>query len=180
LIQRVLSAVLIDNKFSLSLLKKEKRINEMEFFFKLNKITINEFKRYFIRLREKEFKDEDIKINFDWYEIQGFMKGYMDLIFEYNNKYYIVDWKTNFLPDYSPLFLKKEIISGNYDVQYMIYLAALHMYLSNNLLSYDYDEHFGGIFYLFVRGVNLGADKNKGIFYAKPEKNDLMELIKLF
>jgi exodeoxyribonuclease V beta subunit len=86
---------------------------------------------------------------------QGFMKGFADLVFEWKNKYYLLDWKTNYLgpslQSYSPPHLLASMGQNDYFLQAKIYAEALKRYVK----LFDkrpFSESFGGMFYIFVRG----------------------------
>ena len=102
------------------------------------------------------------------------MTGFIDLIFRHNNKYYIIDWKSNKLDGTPESFelpgIKKEIAKNYYFLQYLIYTVALDKYLSQTIPNYHYDTHFGGVYYIFLRGVDSDINSNRGIFYDKPDK----------
>ena len=61
-----------------------------------------------------------------------------------------------------------------YDLQYQIYALALQRFLRSRIPNYDYETHFGGVYYLFLRGIQAGSDS--GIFHAKPSQALLEEL----
>ncbi len=111
------------------------------------------------------------------------MKGYIDLIFQARGKFYIADYKTNYLgdaiADYNSGHLQEEMRLAGYDLQYHIYTVALHRYLKNRINEYSYSEHFGGVFYLFVRGMSDEAT-TQGIFYDKPDQQLIKQLDALF
>jgi exodeoxyribonuclease V beta subunit len=99
------------------------------------------------------------------------MKGFIDLVFTDGNRYYIADWKSNHLGnscmDYSPERILCEMERHNYFLQYHLYTLALHRYLKQRMGAlYNYEKHFGGIYYLFVRGVDPGA--GTGVFTDRP------------
>lgn len=106
-------------------------------------------------------------------ELEGIMNGKVDLIFKYGNKYYILDWKSNHLgydlKSYDKENLLQAMDENNYHLQYHIYTDALDRYLKLRLPGYDYEQHFGGVFYLFLRGVRQNAQS--GVFFRKPDKN---------
>lgn len=112
-------------------------------------------------------------------EATSLLVGLIDLIFVHNGKYYIVDYKSNYLgsdlTDYDFNRLKKDIRENKYDLQYHIYTVALVKYLSKQIKDFDYDEHFGGVFYLYVRGMR--RESVTGLFYDKPEKQIIMKLL---
>jgi len=100
------------------------------------------------------------------------MKGFIDLVFRYQGKYYIADYKSNHLGNelnsYRPDQLAGAMAEHRYDMQYLIYTVALHRYLEKRIINYDYSRHFGGVYYLFLRGMNESEGPNSGIFTCKP------------
>lgn len=115
-------------------------------------------------------------------QIQGMVRGSIDLVFRHNGKYYLVDYKSNFLgstlADYNEDELKKEILHSHYDWQYLIYTLALHRYLQSVVPKYDYARDFGGVFYLFLRGMN--GEPQSGVFYDRPSVELITELDGVF
>lgn len=103
----------------------------------------------------------------------GYITGFVDLVFRYKNKYYLLDWKTNRLSDssggYGPEKLLEAMVREQYPLQYHIYLSALNDYLSSRIPDYSYDIHMGGVFYLFVRGMD--GRGNNGIYRHRPSIN---------
>ena len=115
-------------------------------------------------------------------QIQGMVRGSIDLVFRHNGKYYLVDYKSNFLgsslTDYNQEALKKEMLHSHYDWQYLIYTLALHRYLQSVVPHYDYARDFGGVFYLFLRGMN--GEPQSGVFYDRPSVELITELDGVF
>lgn len=115
-------------------------------------------------------------------QIQGMVRGSIDLVFRHNGKYYLVDYKSNFLgstlADYNQEELKKEMLHSHYDWQYLIYTLALHRYLQSVVPDYDYARDFGGVFYLFLRGMN--GEPQSGVFYDRPSVELITELDGVF
>jgi len=83
------------------------------------------------------------------------------------------------LPDYQPETLLQSMREHNYGLQYWLYSAVLHRYLQNRLPNYDIDKHFGGVRYLFVRGMQPNVPLS-GIFETKPASDKLIALANLF
>jgi ATP-dependent exoDNAse (exonuclease V) beta subunit len=81
---------------------------------------------------------------------RGLLNGFIDLLFEHDNRYYILDWKTNTLDDYAPPSVQRAMEEADYLLQYRIYGLALMRWLETCGISPD---HFGGVYYLFVRGA---------------------------
>ena len=115
-------------------------------------------------------------------QIQGMVRGSIDLVFRHNGKYYLIDYKSNFLgstlADYNQEALKKEMLHSHYDWQYLIYTLALHRYLQSVVPHYDYARDFGGVFYLFLRGMN--GEPQSGVFYDRPSVELITELDGVF
>jgi len=103
-------------------------------------------------------------------ELTGFLTGKIDLIFRYKGKFYIVDWKSNRLNGDASGFgqnaIREEMLNHHYILQYHLYVLALHLHLRARLPQYSYDRNFGGVYYLFTRGIR--ASSNDGIFEDHP------------
>jgi exodeoxyribonuclease V beta subunit len=101
------------------------------------------------------------------------VNGVIDLVFEHGGRLYIADYKSNFLggrlDDYSSERLQAAVFERRYDLQYLLYTLALHRYLRARLADYDYERHFGGVYYLFLRGMRPETGARYGVYYARPE-----------
>lgn len=111
--------------------------------------------------------------------VQGMLKGFIDLVFEWQGRWYLLDYKSNHLgmspADYSRPALEQAMVEHRYDLQYQLYSLALHRLLALRLPGYDFDQHFGGVFYLFLRGMPQG-----GIFHTRPCRELVLGLDRLF
>ncbi len=101
---------------------------------------------------------------------QMVIRGFIDLVFLWQGRYYIADWKSNRLEDgYDQSAMAEEISMAGYELQYQLYTIAtlrwLKRYLGNRFDPY---HHFGGAFYLFIRGMGTGGQH--GIFQVTPEQ----------
>ncbi len=89
---------------------------------------------------------------------RGYLRGFMDLVFRFGDRYYLVDWKSNRLgdrpEDYGPAALAAAMAGDHYVLQYHLYAVALHRHLGARLPGYDFGRNFGGVFYVFLRGVD--------------------------
>ena len=92
------------------------------------------------------------------HRVNGMLKGFIDLIVEHQGRYYVVDYKSNWLGDtsaaYTPAAMRDASLQARYDLQYAIYTLALHRLLRARLPDYDYQHHVGGVLYLYLRGVD--------------------------
>jgi len=115
--------------------------------------------------------------------LNGLMQGFVDLTVEVNGRYWIIDYKTNDLgphtEDYTPAVMQQAVRRGHYDLQYLIYLTALHRHLERTLTDYDPDYHLAGAQYLFLRGMN-GTNADTGVFVDRPSTDFILTLDGLF
>lgn len=90
------------------------------------------------------------------------------------------NYKSNFLggrfADYDGDRLRAAVYERRYDLQYLLYTLALHRYLRRRLRGYDYDRHFGGVYYLFLRGMRPETGPTCGIYFDRPDV-DLIEAL---
>ncbi|HKJ64177.1 MAG TPA: PD-(D/E)XK nuclease family protein, partial [Desulfopila sp.] len=176
MLQTVVSAPIgrcVEARFTLADINEKRCIKEMGFYFhlaggetgNLNAILAGEESVCPIAERE----------------LAGFLTGFVDLIFEHEGVYYIADYKTNnlgpYLGDYHGTSLVEAMAQHNYGLQLWLYALVLHRHLANFLPGYDHGRHFGGVFYLFVRGMGKWP---AGIYYRKPEFDTLERLGRCF
>lgn len=94
----------------------------------------------------------------DFRQVRGMLKGFIDLVFRHEGRYYLLDYKSNWLGEdreaYTRPAMEQAMRAHRYDLQYQLYSLALHRYLRHRLADYDYDRHFGGVIYLFLRGMD--------------------------
>lgn len=119
----------------------------------------------------------------DFRDVRGMLKGFIDLVFRHNGRYYLLDYKSNWLgesaQDYTPEAMALAMQSHRYDLQYQLYTLALHRFLRHRIADYDYDQHFGGVIYLFLRGVEA-QNSQQGIFSTRPDAALIAQMDALF
>lgn len=107
-----------------------------------------------------------------WRELNGYLRGFIDAVFRHGDRYYLIDYKSNHLgsqqADYLPDRLLQPMIDHDYILQYLIYVIALDRHLGQRLEGYEYDKHFGGVYYLFLRGLAQSHAPGCGIFFDLP------------
>jgi len=163
-----------DASFRLTDLNPEKRVNEFEFDFSLQPFFVDQIQQFSTTEVPLQVKSKG--------QLEGMMNGKVDMFFEKDGKYYILDWKSNYLgddlSDYSTESVWSAMGENNYHLQYYIYTVALCKYLSMRLPNFDYEKDFGGVIYLFVRGIRESG--NTGLFFTKPDKLVVDSLDDLF
>ncbi|MFM7358717.1 MAG: UvrD-helicase domain-containing protein [Sediminibacterium sp.] len=149
------------------------RLTELEFNFPVQEFMTRE-------LMSLSTSDTPFHLK-DGQEWQGLMNGKIDFIGYHEGRYYIVDWKTNHLgyqtDDYGAAALQEAMSNNNYHLQYFIYLSALYKFLQQRLPGFDYEQHIGGVYYLFVRGIRRKGEQ--GIFYRRPSQEELLAFMRV-
>jgi exodeoxyribonuclease V beta subunit len=176
MVQKLISAPLDpgDPDLTLEKITAGDRLNELEFMFPLKRTAPHVLQRLFATHGGPELDhqvpEELERLHFS--PVRGFLKGFMDLVFQWNGRYYLVDWKSNFLgdtvEDYGPAGLREAMKEGRYTLQYHLYTLALDRYLRVRLPEYRYENEFGGAFYVFLRGVDPTRGADFGIFRDLP------------
>lgn len=158
------------NGMTLGQLSEQDKLVEMEFLLpveRLNASRLNQLVR-----QHDPLSEQASLLQFD--QLRGMLKGFIDLVFRVDGRYYIADYKSNHLgdsvTDYQPEALDQAMLSHRYDLQYQLYTLALHRLLQQRVPDYDPAHHLGGVFYLFLRGMKAG--EQSGVFY-RPANIDL-------
>jgi exodeoxyribonuclease V beta subunit len=166
-----------DSSLCLADLSPTQRLDEMEFYFPVAQLSVASFKQAIKPYLTENSALERVINQSDFYDLSGFMKGFIDLIFEHEGRFYVVDYKSNFLGsepnDYAMAELDEAMISHDYPLQYLIYSLALHRYLALRLPDYDPEQHLGGVYYLFIRGMHPQWGQ-AGVFADKPSADLLI------
>jgi len=109
-----------------------------------------------------------------WRELDGYLRGFIDAVFFDGQRYFLIDYKSNHLgsqqADYLPDQLLRPMIEHDYVLQYLIYAIALDRHLTRRLEGYEYEKHFGGVYYLFLRGLAESHEAGCGVFFDRPSE----------
>lgn len=170
-----------NDRFCMADIQAHKRLSEMEFHLPVSQLlTANDIDRLL-----------NTHSRFSFFPLQGFLKGFIDLIFEHDGRYYVADYKSNFLgleaSDYWGDSLEKAMLEHAYDLQAWIYTLALDALLRTRLgENYQPEQHLGGVYYLFLRGMHLGAQlpnglaQAPGVYYQTVDLKQLQQWRKAF
>ncbi|MFP3921996.1 exodeoxyribonuclease V subunit beta [Pseudomonas sp. W5-36] len=150
---------------------------EMEFWFACSKVDVAQMDalvRRYTHNGAPRAAAETVSLN-------GMFKGFIDLTFEHEGRYFVADYKSNWLgvddDAYTEQAMENSILENRYDLQYVLYLLALHRQLKARLADYDYDQHMGGAVYLFVRGSRAAS---QGAWFTRPPRALIESLDLLF
>lgn len=165
----ILQAPLNETGVSLSQLSAREKQVEMEFYLPISQPLMASRLDALIR------KYDPLSAGcsaLDFMQVRGMLKGFIDLVFRHQGRYYLLDYKSNWLGEDSAAYTQQAMASAmqahRYDLQYQLYTLALHRYLRHRIADYDYERHFGGVIYLFLRGVD-GEDPQQGIYATRPD-----------
>lgn len=137
--------------------------------------------------KEKAFNlPEEMDFSLAKNELSGFVKGFIDLAIKVEDgdtsKFYVIDYKSNFMgvspEDYSENAVAMNMLEHCYDVQYLFYSLAMHRFLKTRIENYSYDKHFGGIIYLYLRGMH--RDSTDSVVYTRPKYELIEKLSTIF
>ncbi|SFH44712.1 exodeoxyribonuclease V subunit beta [Pseudomonas sp. NFACC45] len=150
---------------------------EMEFWFASHKVDVLKLDQLVCQFTHggvARVAAEPVLLN-------GMFKGFIDLTFEHDGRYYVADYKSNWLGvddmAYTAQAMEQSILDNRYDLQYVLYLLALHRQLKARLPGYDYDRHVGGALYLFLRGTRSAS---QGVYFTKPPRALIEHLDRMF
>ncbi len=184
MIQKVLAAPLKPD-LRLSSVGLKDRINEMEFYYPIRPVRPGRLAKIFAAHGSPHIPD-DFSGRLERLEFspaRGLMKGFVDLIFRSRKKYYLVDWKSNFLgnsvQDYDARALAREMSRSMYVLQYHLYTLALTGFLEQRMENFRCERDFGGVFYIFLRGVDPEKGPDFGVFHDIPSPELIQDLRKV-
>ena len=167
-LHNIVSTPLNDAGLRLSQLSRRQRLDELEFDFAIEHVRVDVLNR---------FLNESVGVALSPVTVEdfrGMITGIIDLVFEHEGRYYIADYKSNLLgtqlEDYTPDKLRKAIFDRRYDLQYLLYVLALHRYLRQRVRGYDYSQHMGGVYYLFLRGMRPASGPRYGVYHELPAR----------
>jgi exodeoxyribonuclease V beta subunit len=162
-------------ELTLSAIDSRHRINEMQFYFPLNTIRpstlLSVFKLHGAIETDPDFPTQMEKLTFS--PVSGFMKGYIDLVFQHQERFFLLDWKSNYLGptiDHYRRNVLGDVMSAEfYVLQYHLYVLAICQYLRLRNPTFRYESDFGGVVYLFVRGIDQRRSPDCGIYFDRPK-----------
>ncbi len=184
MLDEVCNVQLPHQNFCLADIVPARRLNELEFYFPLARVTSKACASLFSKHQSvgggpwyQMLESYDFKL------LKGFLKGFIDLVFMHDDRYFIIDWKSNYLGNHHDAYgrdaMTSSMLNSGYILQYHLYTLALHRYLGTRLDDYDYDRHFGGVIYVYLRGVQQVSNET-GLFWDRPSVEFMADFDRLF
>ncbi|MDJ0778690.1 MAG: UvrD-helicase domain-containing protein [Gammaproteobacteria bacterium] len=177
-IEQVVSSEIGPAGLCLQRLSPNRRLNELKFDLALDHFDADAINRLL---------QQDVDHSLQPIEaaaFRGLLTGVIDLVFEHDGRFYLADYKSNYLgsqlEDYAPPALARAMLERRYDLQAIIYTLALDRYLATRVRDYDYDRHFGGCYYLFLRAMRTSTGARYGVHFERPARGRLIALQSLF
>ena len=150
-------------------LSKDVQLRELEFTLHVNRAKLPDLAeilsqhgapaatpRYYERLAEISGQG-----------LQRFLRGYIDLMFEWQGRWYVADYKSNTLPTYAPETINEAVQRAHYLLQAQLYTAAAHRYLKQRVADYDPETQWGGALFLFLRGMRGPQSAGSSVFFDR-------------
>jgi len=150
-------------------LSKDVQLRELEFTLHVNRAKLPDLAeilsqhgapaatpRYYERLAEVSGQ-----------ALQRFLRGYIDLMFEWQGRWYVADYKSNTLPTYAPETINEAVQRAHYLLQAQLYTAAAHRYLKQRVADYDPETQWGGALFLFLRGMRGPQSAGSSVFFDR-------------
>lgn len=163
------------NGLQLCLVSAAEQIRELQFHLSSAKLSIDPLIRA-IRAEQVAPPPKPLRLSIG--ADAHYLSGFIDLVVRQNGRYFILDYKSNLLGsrinDYTQENLRSAIRSSLYDLQYHLYIVALFRYLRQVDPGFDPKSQFGGVFYLFLRGLN--PDGSSGVWFDNPDPDTILKL----
>jgi exodeoxyribonuclease V beta subunit len=161
-------------RLRLNCIAPAQRLVELEFLFPVGDVRLQALREALQPLRRIGSRLPDAIGELILAPSRGYIRGFIDLAFEFEGRYYLADYKSNYLgahiEDYAPAQLSEAMSASWYDLQYLLYSVALHRHLRLHLVDYDYERHFGGAYYLFVRAMRPAHGRSAGVYFTRPAR----------
>jgi len=184
LIQLLKCPLSTDQSLTLNQLKPGSCLKEAEFHFPTRNTSTRALLKVFKEIATEHFESELPNLE-NWKEqrLNGYLRGFIDLTFEWKGRIYLLDWKSNWLgnniEDYGKDSISQAMSHHAYFLQYYLYTLATVRYLKFRDKHFDYETQFGGIYYLFIRGVHKDHP-GSGVYFDRPPFEAIQKMDKIF
>ncbi len=166
-----------EKSYCLADIPSHQQVAEMEFYLPLSEVNASAFNQ--VLRQDPHFA----QCAYQFEKLTGMLKGYIDLTYQMDGRYFVADYKSNHLgyrfDDYQQQHCIEAMHEHDYFLQAVIYSVALHRHLRLSIADYDYDRHHGGALYLFLRGMHQDHPA-AGIVHYRPALRLIETLDSLF
>ncbi len=167
--------------FSLGQLSQDQVLKEAEFYFPMHQVSLSALSD----LLSAHRLGQQVTLAGHMQTLEGMMHGFIDLVFEWQGKYYVADYKSSWLGNHCRAYgadaLQASVQHSLYDLQYLLYSLAVHRYLRGRLGGrYDPASHFGGVYYFYLRGMHPKNPEPWGIYARSVEARLLQRMDQIF
>jgi len=165
-IQQLLTHPLSENDgITLDSIALNQRLTEPEFLLSGSQFSLNPLSKILANDPPANLPADYIQQlqSITTHQLDGYLTGFIDLIFEHDGRYHLLDWKTNQLNNYSRQSIAESMADHHYFLQYHLYSLALDRFLAQRLPHYDPEKHLGNTYYVYLRGVDP-AIPGSGVF----------------
>ncbi len=177
-VRTVLAATLPGERFALSTVTRARKLSEWQFYLPMATVSAAGFADVFEKHGPKLASSEYVASlrALAGRGVEGFLTGFVDLVFMHEDRWFIVDWKSNHLGNdargYDDAAIARAMREHHYVLQYHLYVLALHRYLGQRVPGYDYDRQMGGVYYAFLRGIRADgkAGSATGWYHDRPTR----------
>ena len=182
-----------NHHLSLAQLEQQDTLRETEFYYPMQSASSGQLTKLLTEHRNNYAEPntganvrKNQRVHLPSYQqLKGMMHGFIDLVFQADGKFYVCDYKSSHLgdqySDYSHDAMRENIERSHYDLQYLIYSLALHRHLKYAMADYDPELHFGGVYYLYLRGMSDKAQhRDCGVYYRQISLSELQQLDDIF
>ena len=162
---------------SLSKLSNDRQLRELEFALSVDRPNLGELgkllKRYGAPAAAPGYPERLSELSSQ--RLQKYLRGFIDLVFEWEGRWYVADYKSNSLPSYEPATVSEAVQREHYLLQAQLYTAAAHRYLRERLDGYEPEKHWGGAMFLFLRGMRGPGRGTESVFFERQPAELLRE-----
>jgi exodeoxyribonuclease V beta subunit len=154
---------------SLAGLHRDEQLRELEFTLSADEPSLNGLAELLAAHRAPAAAPDyhERLRGLDAQSLQCFLRGYIDLVFRWEGRWYVADYKSNKLPAYDSDAVVEVMDRNHYLLQAQLYSAAAQRHLRQRIPDYDPEQHWGGALFLFVRGMRGTNDASASVFFDR-------------
>jgi exodeoxyribonuclease V beta subunit len=150
-----------DDAPTLARLDRQRQLRELQFTMGAGHSRVEELAALLRKHGARSYADRLAELHVK--SLQSFLRGYVDLVFEWDGRWYVADYKSNMLPRYDAAELRETVEREHYSLQALLYSAAIQRYLRQRIPDFDAASRWGGAMFLFLRGMKGPGALGEGV-----------------